>query len=69
MLYPALILYILTQSAAFGQVNLQDSSLTISVFSASVGFQVPGGDLVDRFGSNFTVGGSFMVKTKKNWEC
>jgi hypothetical protein len=30
-------------------------------------YQFPGGDLADRFGNNYNVGGTFQWKTKKNW--
>ena len=48
----------------FSQV--QDSSF-VSMISASYGFQIPSGDLADRFGVSSSIGTSFNIKTKKNW--
>ncbi|MBE0638911.1 MAG: hypothetical protein IH598_10355 [Bacteroidales bacterium] len=33
----------------------------------SIGFQIPGGDMADRFGLSSTVGPGFQHKTKSNW--
>ncbi len=49
------------------QSNVKDSALNISMIQANFAYQWPGGDLKDRYGSNSAVGGSFMVKLKKNW--
>lgn len=37
------------------------------MFSASYMYQVPGGDLANRFGGNSNIGGSFMYKHKSNF--
>lgn len=44
-----------------------DSAIMVPLVSIHVGGQLPGGDLVNRFGANLNAGGSFMLKTKKNW--
>ncbi|MFH1160503.1 MAG: hypothetical protein V1733_06115 [bacterium] len=50
-----------------GQVSIRDSSITTAMFYATYSYQFPGGDLAQRFGSNSSIGGGFMVKTKSNW--
>ncbi|WP_317896986.1 hypothetical protein [Aurantibacillus circumpalustris] len=44
-----------------------DSALTVPLLGINFGGQMPSGDLVERFGNNLRVGGSFLIKTKKNW--
>lgn len=43
-----------------------DSALFIPMFTMEYSFQVPGGDIADRYGSNSTIGGSFKIKTASN---
>jgi hypothetical protein len=53
---------------AFLGINAQqDSGMFVPMVSLHLGGQLPGGDLVDRFGANLNAGASFMIKTKKNW--
>lgn len=51
---------------AFSQANVKDSCLRIPLFYAAYAFQVPGGDMADRFGANSNIGGGFLYKTAKN---
>ena len=44
-----------------------DSAYTVPMISVSYARQWSGSDLANRFGSNNNVGGSFSIKTKKNW--
>ena len=44
-----------------------DSAITIPLVGVHLGGQVPFKDLAERFGPNLNAGGSFMIKTKKNW--
>lgn len=50
---------------ALSQVS--DSTLSIPMFYATYAFQFPGGDMVDRYGPNSSIGGGFQTKTNKNW--
>jgi len=50
-----------------GQVSIRDSSIAIPMIYATYSYQFPGGDLAVRFGSNSSIGGGFLVKTKSNW--
>ncbi|MBP6977454.1 MAG: hypothetical protein PHD61_06510 [Bacteroidales bacterium] len=49
------------------QQSIRDSAITITTFRVTLGFYLPGGDIADRFGPNFTTGGEFYVKTRKNF--
>ena len=51
----------------FSQVNLKDSMVTAPMFCFSYAFQIPGGDMKTRFGTNSNAGADIMVKNKKNW--
>ncbi len=51
----------------FSQVNIRDSVISTSLIYATYGYQFPGGDLAKLFGSNSSIGGGFMQKTKHNW--
>jgi hypothetical protein len=51
--------------SARAQVNVKDSAVFAPMFYAQYAFQIPGGDLAERFGSNSNVGGGFQLKTKK----
>lgn len=52
---------------ATAQFNVRDSSASFFMIGGTFAYQIPGGDLADRFGNNFNVGGTFQWKTKKNW--
>lgn len=45
----------------------QDTAFTIPMITASYAYQWTGSEMADRFGPNNNIGGSFMVKTAKNW--
>jgi len=49
------------------QQKLPDSAFSCGIFHASYSYEIPGGDLADRFGPNSAVGGGFGYKTSKNW--
>src|ERR1700752_2186462 len=49
------------------QKSQRDSAEKIFMLCPSFAYQLPGGNLADRFGYNFNVGGSFILKTKSNW--
>ena len=49
------------------QYSANDTALSIPMFYASYSFQVPQGDLADRFGVNSTIGGGFQWKAPSNW--
>ena len=47
--------------------NVKDSSLFVPMVKLSYSLQGPGGDLVDRFGTNSNVGLNFTIKTTSHW--
>jgi len=61
-----LICVFLFSHSVFSQVNSNDSASVIPIFQFTFGLQFPGGDMAEQYGLNFTVGGSFLVKTRKN---
>lgn len=52
---------------ASAQVNVRDSVFSFSFGAITGGFQVPAGDMAERFGSNFNIGASFYRKLHSNW--
>lgn len=53
--------------SAYGQKSVRDSSISMTMIGAIGGVQLPAGDLADRFGTNFNVGGTFQYKTRSNF--
>lgn len=51
----------------FGVSQIDSAGIFAPLVSIHLGGQVPGGDLSQRFGADLNMGGSFMIKTKKNW--
>jgi len=62
-----LVAFLVTSSFIFAQVNIHDSAISTTMIYATYGYQFPGGDLAKQFGSNSSIGGGFMFKTKHNW--
>jgi hypothetical protein len=60
----ALWLFSLSSSA---QMSLRDSSIIIPHLDVVYSIQIPGGDLVDRFGYFHTIGSAFYVKDRKGF--
>lgn len=58
---------LIASSTLFAQVNIHDSTIFTSLIYATYGYQFPGGDLAKQFGSNSSIGGGFMFKTRHNW--
>ncbi|NOX48432.1 MAG: hypothetical protein GXO89_15785 [Chlorobi bacterium] len=52
---------------SFGQTDIADTTIHVPMFFFSYSYQVPGGDLADRFGNNSSAGGGFQWKTNTNW--
>ncbi len=65
-LFIAVVLAVLFALPAQSQ-NLKDSVVRCASVSLSYGFQLPGGDLAERFGPNSTVGAATFFKTRKNF--
>ena len=51
----------------FAQMSIKDSSIIIPHLDVVYSLQIPGGDLVNRFGFYHTIGGAFYVKDRKGF--
>ena len=51
----------------FAQASIQDSSIYTTMFTGFYGYQFPGGNLADRYGSNSELGASYLIKNNHNW--
>lgn len=49
-----------------GQKSIKDSSILIPSIQVQYAYQLPGGDLKNRFGNNSTIGGNFTLKFPSN---
>jgi hypothetical protein len=54
-------------SPLHAQVNIHDSTIFTPLIYATYAYQFPGGDLAKQFGSNSSIGGGLLLKTKHNW--
>ncbi|MGZ3883697.1 MAG: hypothetical protein ACXVP0_07485 [Bacteroidia bacterium] len=62
-----LILFSFISVVSFAQIPVGDSCLSFPLVAVNYSFQMPFGDLKNRFGPNSSIGGSFLYKFKKNW--
>jgi hypothetical protein len=58
---------LLINTGSFAQRNIKDSTITSSFISFNYSYNVPGGDLKNRFGNNSAVGANFFRKYKNNF--
>lgn len=59
------IIFVLSVVLSYSQIK--DSSINVWQVSLNYSFQIPGGDLANRFGVSSMVGPSIRLKTKNNW--
>jgi hypothetical protein len=64
---PVLLVAVLLGFALQAQVNVNDSVIRAFIPNISYAFQLPGGDVAERYGFNSTVGVGAMIKTSKNF--
>jgi hypothetical protein len=62
----AVVVLIFVCMVSKGQVNASDSAVSAFIPYAAYAYQIPGGDIADRYGHNSTIGGGFFYKSKKN---
>lgn len=67
MRHRLLILFTFLSLLSAAQIPVRDSSLHFPLVAINYSFQLPFGDLQDRFGYNSCVGGSILYKTRRNW--
>lgn len=60
-------LAVVSQVPSYAQGGLRDTSIVIVPITLSYAYQVPTGDLADRFGANHNIGLSASVKFKSNY--
>jgi len=65
-IFPLLLLLMLSIQA-HSQQTKSDSAVSIPLFYGFYGYQWPGADMAERFGSNSVVGPGFLWKTSSNW--
>jgi len=65
--YAFLFCFILFTLKGNAQLSPNDTTLNIPMFYASYAYQLPGGDLSDRFGPNSVIGAGFQFKSRQNW--
>lgn len=63
----AFVLMLAIPKQTKAQVNVNDSVISSFIVYVSYAYQIPGGDMADRFGNNSTIGPGFTYKTDKNW--
>ncbi|HHH50066.1 MAG TPA: hypothetical protein ENK52_03705 [Saprospiraceae bacterium] len=61
-----IILFLLVNSLLYAQEERSNEG-GVLLFNFSYAFQIPGGDLADRFGHNVNIGGGIHFMTKKDW--
>lgn len=49
------------------QGSIRDTTLSMTIVSASYAYQLPGGDLADRFGANSNIGIGALYKSRRNF--
>jgi hypothetical protein len=64
---PLITALLLWSSLLSAQVNIRDSAIFTPLIYATYAYQFPGGDLAQQFGSNSSIGGGLLLKTKTNW--
>jgi hypothetical protein len=52
---------------AFSQKSMRDSSISFVMLGPAFQYQIPGGDMADRFGNNYNIGGFLNYKFANNW--
>jgi hypothetical protein len=62
-----LLLFLFGALQSFSQKSVKDSSISFTMLGAAFQYQFPGGDMAERFGNNFNVGGFLNYKFANNW--
>lgn len=64
LLFPS---FLALAAPSYAQSGIRDTSIAMVPITLSYAYQVPGGDLADRFGPNHNVGLSASIKFKSNY--
>ncbi len=63
----ALIVFVVGANVLFGQASIKDSTISMHIITIHAGYQMPAGNMLDRFGNNTALGVNYGYKTDKNW--
>jgi len=66
-IFTTIILILLCTAVTWGQRSNTRNEGPVMMINFSYAFQIPAGDLVDRFGNNFNLGGGLDFMTRKNF--
>ena len=66
---PALLgpVFLLLAAPSFAQGDIRDTTIALTSVTASYAYQIPGGDMALRFGSNSNIGINAFYKSKRNY--
>jgi len=53
--------------SSLAQIKPSDSIIFVPLISPTIAINIPGGDLIKRFGTHGSLGGNASIKTRKNW--
>jgi hypothetical protein len=67
LLYLTICITSFSLQLVFAQASIKDSVISIPMIIPSYSFQIPGGDMADRFGENSNLGGDFLYKHKNRY--
>ncbi len=60
-------LVVLANTSSIAQVNVKDSIVFAPLIDFTYSYNIPGGDLSQRFGNHSEIGVAFLIKTNKNF--
>lgn len=63
----SIFLFLCFVHPSYSQKSVKDSAIAFTMLGASFQYQMPGGDMADRFGDNFNAGGFLNYKFANNW--
>jgi len=66
-LFAGILFSVFINEHAFSQGSIRDSSIAMHIVGVGYSFQIPAGDLADRFGSSSMVGVNYAYKLKSNF--
>ncbi len=67
LLIASLLILVTSVNEVSAQQNVKDSTISMHLITAHFAYQIPSGDMADRFGSNAMVGPAYFYKSSKNW--
>jgi len=65
--FSVLLIAVFIAVQSFAQLDARDTTVAAFIPYFAYAFQMPGGDLANRYGNNSTIGGGLFYKTEKNF--